>query len=102
MSGFDVIIEALYKNVALLEGAEQHWRKALDQVTANLLAPDDLGLLGKQDGIVLSCNEAAADMELGLRKGADNLGGAAAALRAVAEDQERQEQEIVAEFEHLR
>ncbi|PKW15400.1 hypothetical protein [Saccharopolyspora spinosa] len=102
MSGFEVIIEALRTNVILLSEAESRWRNALHAVNGNLLASDDLGLLGKQDGIVLSCNEAAADLELGLRKGADNLHSAAEALRAVADDQERRQQEIVAQFGHLR
>ncbi|MBB5156432.1 hypothetical protein [Saccharopolyspora phatthalungensis] len=101
MSGFDVIIEALRTNVALLKEAEEHWRDALDVVTANLLGPDDFGLLGKQDGIVLGCNEAAANLELGLAQGADNLRSAAEALRAVADDQESREREIVAQFKHL-
>ncbi|QIZ35929.1 hypothetical protein [Saccharopolyspora sp. ASAGF58] len=98
MSGFEVVIEALHKNVRFLHQAEDSWAAALGKIDGKLLGPDDLGLLGKQNGVIQDCNDASAKLAEGLKRGVENLQKAADSLKAVAEDRVRREEEITAQL----
>lgn len=100
MSGFEVVIDALHTNVKFLQGAEDSWEEAHKQVRGKRLGPDDLGLLGKQNGVPESYNRAAENLTDGLSKGVENLRKAADSLRAVADDQARREEEIIAKLQN--
>ncbi|MCA1190453.1 MULTISPECIES: hypothetical protein [Saccharopolyspora] len=98
MAGFDVVIEALRGNVMFLQEAQDSWEEAHNKVKGKTLEEDDLGLLGKQGDIPGAYNGAAENLFAGLLKGVENLGKAAASLRAVVDDQAEREEEIEAEL----
>lgn len=98
---FRVVPAALEANVKFLREASDAWQKSFEMLSGKELAEDDLGLLGKVEGVPRKHNEALQSCLDKLKEGRESLENAATALGQVAADYASRDAEYYRRFGYL-
>ena len=98
---FRVVPAALEANVKFLREASDAWQKSFEMLSGKELAEDDLGLLGKVEGVPGKHNEALQSCLDKLEEGRDSLENAATALGQVAADYASRDAEYYRRFGYI-
>ena len=98
---FRVVPAALEANVKFLREASDAWQKSFEMLSGKELAEDDLGLLGRVEGVPGKHNEALQSCLDKLKEGRDSLENAATALGQVAADYASRDAEYYRRFGYI-
>lgn len=98
---FRVVPAALEANVKFLREASDAWQKSFEMLSGKELAEDDLGLLGKVEGVPGKHNEALWSCLDKLKEGRDSLENAAIALGRVAAEYTSRDAEYFRTFGYI-
>jgi hypothetical protein len=101
MVDFRVVPAALEANVKFLRTAPDSWQRSFDKPNGKGLGEDDLGLLGKMEGVPRRHNEALQGCLDKLKEGRDSLENAVTALGEVAADYASRDAEYYRKFGYI-
>jgi hypothetical protein len=97
-NGYRVIPAALRNAQKTYEITAERWTTLHGNVLSWTLADDDLGLIGRQAGVIAQYNQAVNTIADKLRDGSESLRSAGEALDQIAAAYEAQDEKYYAEF----